>query len=125
MFKDQKEELQRLEQALLAEEDTVEEQEEELPSLEDTLRWEDTRPADGPVVYQNFSNDYGAELRNYASGYKAYNTDKTDNDLDSYSETVRQGNKSTAALVVLAGVLAAGIIAVTVYLLLRFGGHIG
>ena len=28
-------------------------------------------------------------VRNYASGYKVYNSDKTDTDLDTFSETVR------------------------------------
>ncbi len=74
MFRDQKEALRRLEEQLLAEEETEEYLDEDTL---DTLL-EEPQPADAPRVYQNFSNDYGKNLRNYATGYKAYNTDRTD-----------------------------------------------
>lgn len=95
MFRDASEELERLQAELLAEEEPEEEIPDQPPE-EDYLydEYEDTRPAQGPAVYQNYSNDYGKNLRNYASGYRAYNTDTTDEDLDEYSEEVRQGKTS-------------------------------
>lgn len=114
MFRDTSEELARLEAELLAEE----EPEEELPeeeTEEDPWLYEDTRPAAEPEVFQNYSNDYGRNLRNYASGYRAYNSDHTDEDLDDYSEAVRRGKRSkngclTAIVCFLAVALGAAII---------------
>ncbi len=65
MFRDRSEELRRLEEALLEEEEEpIEDQEEDEDLLADDLldEWlEDTAPAKEPVAYQNFSNDYGNE----------------------------------------------------------------
>lgn len=99
MFRDTSEELARLEAELLAEEAPVQE-EQPLEEEEEDLPWkfEDTRPAEGRVIYQNYSNDYGKGLRNYASGYRAYNADESDEDLDSYAEDVRQGKKEKGIL---------------------------
>lgn len=58
MFRDAKEELERLEEALLEPEEP-----EEVPAQ---------------PVYRNFSNNYGRDLRNYASGYEAYEEDPAD-----------------------------------------------
>lgn len=109
MFRDQSEELERLQAELLAEE----EPEEVIPPQpeeeeENFAEYEDTRPAQGAGVYQNYSNDYGKNLRNYASGYRAYNTDETDEDLDEYSEEVRAGEKKRGGgcLVAIALILA-------------------
>lgn len=111
MFRDASEELKRLEAELLAEEKP----EEELPPEEDDdyFLFEDTRPEGDPEIYQNYSNDYGKNLRNYASGYRAYNTDETDEDLERYSEETYKAKRSgTGCLIVLlcllAVVLAAG-----------------
>ena len=94
MFRDTSEELERLQAELLAEEEPAEAPPQEPPEEEPLYdAYEDTRPAQGPAVYQNYSNDYGKELRNYASGYKAYNTDICDDDLEEYSEDVQSGDK--------------------------------
>ena len=65
MFRDRSEELRRLEEALLEEEEVfTENQEEDEDLLADDLldEWlEDTAPAKEPITYQNFSNDYGSE----------------------------------------------------------------
>lgn len=106
MFKDEKEELRRLEQALLAQEKDEPEQ----PRF-----WEDDCPDEETVVYQNFSNNYG-------KAYRAYNADKTDQELDSYSETVRTGQAGIRGLVLLACLLTGCIVLVCLYLLLRYGG---
>ena len=113
MFRDTSEELARLEAELLKEEEPeaealLEEKE------EDPWLYEDTMPEEEDVVFQNYSNDYGKNLRNYASGYRAYNTDETDEDLDSYSEEVHRGKRSggclTVVLCLLVLALAAGAI---------------
>ena len=122
MGRDASEELQRVEAELLAEEEPAEEPaEEDLPEelLDDLL--EDARMSDSGI-YCNFSNDYGKQLRNYASGYKAYNADKTDEDLESYSEAVRQPQKGNAGLVVLAVFLSLAVVAMLVCYLLFFWG---
>lgn len=122
MFRDAKEELERLESELLAEEDETPE-EELLPeeTLDELLQ--DTRAAQSGGVYSNFSNGYGRNLRNYASGYKAYNSDKCDEDLDTYSEAVRAPMRSgLTGWVVLALLLLAGIFAVLIWYLVRYGG---
>ena len=125
MFRDTSEELQRLQAELLAEEEPAQPQEppEEEPFYDE---YEDTRPAQGPAVYQNYSNDYGKDLRNYASDYRAYNTDTCDDDLDEYSEDVRSGGKKgsgclTAIVLFLLLVLVALVVGGLAYYL----GYIG
>ncbi|MBO5867596.1 MAG: hypothetical protein J6Q54_01650 [Oscillospiraceae bacterium] len=81
--------LEQLEQALWEEEDTEEETPEE--DTEGLL----TEPAgDSEMVYRNFSNRYGADLRNFANGYQVRNTDQVDVDLEEYSEEVAAGKKT-------------------------------
>ena len=77
MHKDTKEALARLEAELLADE-TPELNDEELDALlEEFLDEDETEFADHPAGYQNFAN-----------GYRAYNTDDVDADLDIYSDAV-------------------------------------
>lgn len=142
MFKDTDEALARLEAELLKEEETkklplvadaAEEEDwvEALPDDEEDdlppeYLYTDTRAADGPVIYQNFSNNYGKNLRNYASGYRAYNSDVTDEDLDTYSEEVlyTDTEKSNTPLILIACLLGLGIIAmVFVWMFLLWGGQ--
>ena len=87
-------------QLLSEEEEFTEEADEETPE-------EDESSEDG-CAYQNFSNGYGKQPRNAASGYKAYNSDVTDTDLERYSEEVRQPKKSGCL-----GILAAGLLLLT------------
>lgn len=100
MFRDTKEELKRLEEELLAQEE------------------QDQQP-DPPAqpVYRNFSNHYGADLRNYASGYKAYNTDRTDTDPQQLSNQIRgeEEEKPLTGLVLTACALTLGILLVMLY----------
>ena len=117
MFRDTQEELQRLEAELLSGEDTPDTEQQVLDTL-----LEDTRPSGGRVVYQNFSNNYGKNLRNYASGYKAYNADKTDENPETYSQELLTPEKGTGGLIVLAVVLTLCIAAVAVYWLVRYWG---
>ena len=92
MFRDAREELERLQQQLL--EEDGEEIEEQIASEEEEFLQEedfnallyDTDQGENPRVYENFSNDYGRGLRNYATGYKAYNADNTELDPQDLSE---------------------------------------
>ena len=132
MFHDAQEELKRLEAELLAEEDSPV-QEPESPAQDDLPEEDDLdillaqtqriETPEGASVYRNYSNDYGKSLRNYASGYKAYNTDKTDEDLEEFSQQVYSPRKKgLTGLVVTALLLTAAIFAVLCYLVVRFGG---
>ena len=109
MFKDRQEELKRLEAELLQEE-PLEEQED--ISEEDYRFGEET-----PEVYRNFSNGYGK--------VHAYNTDITDEDLEQFSEEVRQPKRNTDILVLcaIAMCLVAGIIGVLCWWAVRFMGR--
>ena len=86
--------------------------------------YDDTRAAQGPAVYQNYSNDYGRNLRNYASGYRAYNSDDCDEDLDSFSEEVYEEpqEKSNTGLVVLVCILATILGAAALFAVLKYKG---
>lgn len=121
MFKDRNKELQRLEQALLEEEkDEIPEEEEVFEEDEDLLTdetldelLEDVAPGKNSVPYQNYSNDYG----------HIYNSDVTDDDLDEYcQEVLEEPAPSYTGLVILACLLALGILGMVIYLLLRYGG---
>lgn len=95
MHRDREEELQRLQEQLLEETEPTEEETEEIldeETLEELLS--ESSQIQNTRVYQNFSNDYGKNLRNYASGYNAYNSDTSDTDLESYSEAVREPKKT-------------------------------
>lgn len=76
MFRDASEELERLQAELLAEEESENSQE----PPEDQEEYEEFEDYDEPESYQN-----------YANGYNAYNTDISDEDLEEYSEEVRNG----------------------------------
>lgn len=129
MFRDKEEELQRLSRQLREEveepeEWTEEEETPEEPDMDELLQ-DDARIGDmTDGVYRNASNGYGQNLRNFASGYKAYNGDKTDVDLDALSQEVRADDreeKSITGLVVTALVLAATVVGVLIYWLVRGG----
>lgn len=90
--KENKEEiLEELEQALL--------EEEAAEALEEGMDQADTQSLlkepvrSDELVYRNYSNHYGADLRNYASGYQARNTDRVDVDLEKFSRQVTETEK--------------------------------
>ena len=129
MFRDKEEELQRLSRQLREEvEETeieAEETEEEVPDL-DALLSDDTHINDmTDGVYRNASNGYGQNLRNFASGYKAYNGDKTDVDLEELSDEIRtedeEEEKSLTGLVITAFALTAAVAGILIYWLIRGG----
>lgn len=123
MFRDAKEELERLEQQLLQEDMPEEEaQEEEQEDYSEFLP-EEGEQTEGPVVYRNFSNGYGSQLRNYATGYKAYNADKVDTDMEQFSEEVRE--PKTASHIWLPAVilgLMATVVAAIIWVYVSMGG---
>lgn len=93
MRRDEKWELQRLEAALLAEEKAADEE-----SAED--------------------RNTAGEISRQPINYKAYNTDKSDEDLESYSEAVRNPPKKRRgfAALLLLGAMAA------IWVLLKYWG---
>lgn len=123
MFKDTDEELSRLSSELLKEEDESEEYDEEYDEdyeedydEEDIFPeydYEDTRAAQDPVAYQNYSN-----------GYRAYNSDDCDEDLDAFSEDVYEAEeeRSNTGLVILACVLASILALVMLFMVLKYKG---
>ncbi len=112
MFRDQQQELKRLQEQLLLEEQQEQEQAQLDALLDD--------PADfgeaSQDIYKNYSNAYGK--------VRIYNTDKTDEDLESYSEEVRQPKKhwDILALCAVALCLLAGIFAVLAWWAVRYLG---
>ena len=115
--RDREEELRRLEQQLLEEEETEEEylDEDALDELTD-------QPGENPRVYQNYSNHYGKDLRNFASGYRAYNADHTDTSPEELSEELlrpEERKKNGLWWLWLVAVVAIGMLVVS---LLRLGG---
>ena len=123
MFKDRNAELRRLEEALLEEEELAQVlPSDDTPEDEDLLAdevldelLEDTAPMQTSVPYQNYSNDYG----------NAYNADSVDVDLDDYSEQLQNtGKKDHSGLVIIACLLALGVLGVVIFLLLRQGGFL-
>ncbi len=96
MNKDTQEALERFEQALeeiQAEIDASQEAPE--AEFEDEFQeaYGDGPEEDAPMVYRNAANHYGADIRNAASGYKAYNTDRVDGELEDFSQQVYTGQR--------------------------------
>lgn len=126
MFRDAQEELKRLERELLAEEEeeqTTEEEELAQDALEEILEEEPESAMDIPEDYDAVRN-YNGQIRNFANNYTAYNADRTDTELESYSREVREGseNRGLAGLSALALALIAGILGVLVWWLVRYRG---
>ena len=119
MFKDKKEELQRLEEALLleAQQEETEAQEAEQEEAENALLDD---PGDfGEIdqeVYRNYANRYGK--------IRAYNTDRTDAQLDEFIDAVYEEKRlgSNLGLLALTSALLVGIVAVLGWMVLRYKG---
>lgn len=119
--KDAEEELQRLEQELLELEEPEQEPEEE--EYLDPAAYEEEPAGEAPRVYRNFSNNYGKDLRNFASGYRAYNADRTDVDPEELSRQLLEPEEPPRrGPVVLALILAMAAVIAVLWLILRFGG---
>ena len=106
MFRDREEELQRLEEELLAAEEEPEEYEEEL----DEEEYEEYEEAEDEVV--------SAPVR----GYKVYNSDRCDVNLEQFSKDVERGRRGGC----LAGLFAllTAVFVLLLYLYLKQGGYV-
>lgn len=110
MFRDTKEELQRLEQELLQEEQEAQQETEEEMEID---------------FEEEPSGEHTGSYVNYANGYRAYNSDHTDVDLEEFSEAVRNPKKhSFAGLLVVLMLLLAGVVCVLLWWYLRLKGVI-
>lgn len=123
MPRDTEQELERLQSQLLQE---AQEEAEEFSVEEDfaELLWEEDQ-GENPQVYQNYSNDYGRNLRNYATGYRAYNTDQTDTDLDEYCDLVQQEPKITVWWVWIVLLLMGAVVGAIAWMFFSTGGWNG
>lgn len=102
MRRQEEEALRRLEQALL--EDNPEE---DSPPEEDPLEWVEEFYEDGESL---------------SAGFTVHNTDRTDVDLDSYSEEVYQGKRGGCLIPGLVTVLALCVLTAMVLWLLNYLG---
>lgn len=119
MFKDKKEELRRLEEALLLEAQQEEEEaqlEEELEEAEALLESETDYGEESEETYYNYSNRYGR--------VRAYNNDTSDEDMDAYSDDVynSENTKGLGGLTILAVCLLVAIVFVLGWCFLRYKG---
>lgn len=124
MFQDTKQELERLQAQLLEEEEqTAPEQDEDFLDEEifDKIL-SDTDQGEACGVYQNYSNNYGRNLRNYASGYKAYNTDKTEISPQQMSQEILQPRKTVGPWLWVVLALMALVVGVIGWLFFSMGG---
>lgn len=123
MPRDTEQELERLQSQLLQE---AQEEAEEFSVEEDfaELLWEEDQ-GENPQVYQNYSNDYGRNLRNFATGYKAYNTDQTDADLDEYCDLVQQEPKISVWWVWIVLLLMGAVVGAIAWMFFSTGGWNG
>ena len=121
MFKDKKEELRRLEEELLLEAQLEEEEdrlEEELEEAQALLDEAEDYGEESEETYFNYANRYGE--------VPIYNGDRTDEDMERYSDEVYGGrkNKGVSALAALAVCLMVAIVLVFGWCVLRFKGII-
>lgn len=128
MFRDRDEELQRLEEALLEEEEEEQKQriEEEIEEERQKARRDEAEEEEEDDIsfYQpdDTEDDEADTFPNYANNYRAYNSDRVDVDLDEYSEQVRQEPKRGSCLLTLALILLCGILVMLILFLLKFQG---
>ncbi len=120
MYKDAQEELKRLEDALLEEEEVLPEEaeaaeEEDIDVLLEQAKELMQETSDETQVFH-----WDPEKVKNA---RVYNTDKMGGDLDSYSETVHDGEKQNlTGLIITAIALATGIVLVLIWWIIRYGG---
>lgn len=124
MFKDTEKELRRLEAELLAEEEENDQEQEWEEALEDEdlltdreldVLLEDTQVIGAAPVYQNHANNYGNRI---------YNADHLEQDVQDFSDELLEQSQErrSAGLVILACLLAVGILCVAVWWVARYWG---
>ncbi len=115
MYKDAREELQRLEDALLEEE-----------AIEEETLEEDTEEALLAATQRIESLEQVEEQTpDLAATRRIYNADPLDVDLEDYARQVQEAPKSLTGLIIAAAALAAGVIGILVWWLLRYGAMLG
>lgn len=119
MFRDQNEELRRLEAELLLEAQAEEEDvrlKEELEEAEALLDDPCDYGQESEETYYNYSNHYGK--------VRAYNSDRTDEDLDAFSDRVysQKADKRIGRLAALIACLLASIVVMLGWCVLKFKG---
>ena len=120
MYKDAKEELKRLEDALLEEE--AQQEETEAPEEAEDI---DALLEQAKDLLQKSTEDTQVFHLppEVVQDAHVYNTDKMDGDMDSFAEAVHSGEeKGVTGLVATAIALAAGIIGVLIFWIIRYGG---
>ena len=123
MFRDTKEELNRLEAELRKETEPATHFEVQQTEGEDLLDEEelDILLSEG----HNFGNAEGSNIyKNYSNGYRAYNSDKTETSPEELGEDLMQPARDpvVTGLTALALLLTAGILGVLVWVLITFRG---
>ena len=120
MYKDAQEELKRLEDALLEEEEVLPEEEEAAEEEDIDALLEQAKELMQETSDETQVFHWDPETIKNA---RVYNTDRMDGDLDSFSETVRDGEKQNlTGLIITAIALATGIVLVLIWWIIRFGG---
>ena len=118
MFRDREEELDRLEAALM--------DEDEEESTDEVILEDIVITPKAPTYAQDLFQITEDEEDEPLPDFDAYNSDITDEDLEEYSETVYDGTqqKSLGLLAIFLLVLA-GILFVLAWMLLKYGGFLG
>lgn len=97
-----------------------------LNKLSQELLAEEEQPASpeqAPLVFRNFANNYGEDLRNFASNYSAYNADRTDEDPQEFAHMLMEENRKERIWPLAAGILVllGGILGVLAYWCIHMG----
>ncbi len=125
MFRDAEEELQRLEEELLSVDEEEELDEEEYDEDEEEYEEYDEDFDEEDFDEEEDDEDFEEEdevIQPVVKGYKVYNSDHCDVNLDRYSEDVYRGRRSGCLAWVFAG-LTVALLAV-LYLYLKQGGYL-
>ena len=125
MFRDKEEELQRLEQ-LLAEAEEEDQDESDEEEYEEDFDDEDfdEEEFDEEELIREFSDDTDATaLFTSHRDIRVYNSDKTDVDIEKYSDDVFSGSRPPVLPWVFAALTA--VVLLMLYLALKQGGYLG
>lgn len=119
LFKDKKQALEELDYLLQEDLDEPEEDldeepfDEEYPDDELDEDLDEDEPNASAVIYHNYANDYGRRI---------YNTDRTDTDLEDYSDQIYapKTGADIKRLIAIAFTLAAAILGVVIWWIIRY-----
>ena len=119
MHKDTREELKRLEEALLEEEELLDEQAQQEDDIDALL--EETKKL--TQQYGDETQVFRWESQDLQQTARVYNTDKTDEDLEQFAQKVmEEPAKGIKGLVITAIALASAIVLVLIVWFIRYGG---